>query len=44
MTYGGVYAAFEWDGASSNTSSYLLNSATAAYYDNTVKTQTATTL
>ena len=34
MTYGGVYAAFEWD-APSESSSSLYNSATAAYYENT---------
>jgi C1A family cysteine protease len=34
-TYGGVYAAFQWDGGT-NTSSYY-NSATAAYYDGTTE-------
>jgi C1A family cysteine protease len=32
-TYGGVYAAFQWDGGTSTSSYY--NSATAAYYDGT---------
>ena len=32
MTYGGVYTAFYWAGASSSTTSYW-NQATAAYYD-----------
>ena len=31
MTYGGLYAAFQWEGGTSTTSYY--NSATAAYYD-----------
>ncbi|MGA9078882.1 MAG: lectin like domain-containing protein, partial [Halobacteriota archaeon] len=32
MTYGGVYTAFQWEGAASSTTSYW-NQATAAYYD-----------
>jgi C1A family cysteine protease len=35
MTYGGVYAAFEWNGSASSTStSTYYNPSTAAYYDN----------
>jgi C1A family cysteine protease len=37
MTYGGVYTAFYWAGASSSTTSYW-NQATAAYYDGSATT------